>query len=230
MEPREESPPVDLRAKAKAFRAPLKILDPVRVASTPFTDHNGQKGVFAYTGKAPSLGGPMLPPLWSFQFYITFGALADSDPSLPEKLLWACRRSMVEGYPLRLDVNFLPGADPERCMEHYRAEKVARQEAGAPLPVTNPYGQSFGTLSFLVLIEHADWESKGATTVSFDFSDEESGEPYIKRDIMWGDYSPPPFEQYLGQVLHSLTYATPGRDESNDLYDARLEQGRSDWS
>jgi hypothetical protein len=231
----EESLPVNLRAKNTTITPSFpSLLGLVGTASTTFTDYNGQKAVSAYWGRAPSSGAPFLPSLWSFQFYVVFGATADSDRGLPEQLLAAPARSMHDRYPIRLDVNFLPSADPERCMDHYRAEKAARQKAGAPLLVTDPYGEAGVNFSFLVMIEHADWESMGATTVVFDDDDpDEPGKVLMSHGLEWGNLSRNRGindKLFVGETLHSLKYETPAWDLGNELYDEMLEQGRSDWS
>jgi hypothetical protein len=206
--------------------------------SATFIDHAGQKAVSAYWGRAPSPGAPILPPLWSFQFYVTYGATADSDPDLPKQLLAVSMRATIDVCPIRLDVNFLPGADPERCMQHYRDEKAARVQAGAPLLVTDPY-QEYSKFSFLVMIEHAEWEFLGGTTVVFDGDEpddpehpEQTRKETVDRNVEWGDASNPNVRPSakapLGQTMHYLG-STPAWDEGNELYERQLEQGRSSW-
>jgi hypothetical protein len=236
MEPDEESRPAHLR-KAKNTSLPPAFpgqLGLVGTATTPFTDHSGQKAMSVYWGRAPSSGAPILPPLWSFQFYVTFGATADSDPSLPEKLLTASTKARSDTFPIRLDINYLPGADSEKCMGHYRAEKAARLEAGAPLLVTDPYSEYGANFSFLVIVEHADWMTKGGTTILFDNDDPEgSREPVINSDSEWGDVSQQSAmssKRSIGESLYSLRGWTPTWESGNELYDEKLEQGRSDWS
>jgi hypothetical protein len=236
MESREESPRPDVRAKdTTAAPKPLKqiLLVPEKANLKPFTDHRGQKGVSAYWGRPLSPGAPVLPPLWSFQFYVTFGATADSDPDLPAQICEATLRSISDRYPMRLDFNFLPDADPEKCMEHYCAETAARQEAGARLLVTDPHGDAGVLFSFLLMIEHADWESKGATTVSFNQRGPDGpGRVEVIRGFEWGNKSNSHDDndkEFVGQVLHSLRGGTDAWNEGLDLYDEKLAQGRSDW-
>jgi hypothetical protein len=208
-------------------------LIPVKTETKPFTDHSGQKGISVYQGQTPSPGAPILPPLWSFQYYVTYGATADSDPGLPEQLLLASLRPLSEGYPIRLDVNFLPDADSEKCMQHYRAEKVARENAGAPLLLNDPYGESGVHFSFLVMIEHEDWEGKGGTTVIFDDDHPDDSMGVILRSgLEWGNMHRNRVvhdKPFVAETLHSLRYETPSWDSGNEKYDERLEQGRSDW-
>lgn len=99
------------------------------------------------------------------------------DPAeLAEQLLTAARKPMVHVYPIRINVNFLPGANIEDCMAHYRTEKAARVAPEAPLKVTDLYNDWLSRFSLFVHTPDSDWEEQGATIVAFDFSSDLYGE------------------------------------------------------
>lgn len=209
-----------------------------QTAFATFFDHNGQKAISAYWGRRPYPDEPVLPPLWSFQFYITFGPVADSDLILPRQLLEKAMRPGTDNdlVPLRLDINFLPGAVPVECMEHYRAEKAARLAAGTRLLLTDPY-EEYSKFSFLFIIEHAEWETMGATTVLFDNLDlddpddsDQRREVQIERNVKWtGDMQDASRKPFLGETIRSLRM-TPAWDGGEEKYSQKLAEGRSDWN
>ncbi|KAK5157865.1 hypothetical protein LTS14_003787 [Recurvomyces mirabilis] len=181
-------------AKSLGGTPPVKSLHNTLQGQTTasFTDQSGCTAISAYYGKRPRAGAAILPPNWSFQVYVTYGAIAQPALDLPERLLTAIKAPVLDSYPLRLDVRFAPSASVETCVEHYRADKAARLEAGAPLQVLDHYQESYTKLSVFVQIEHEDWKAKGAAVVSFDMTsglDDEGDSPQtsIQRDVQWGD-------------------------------------------
>ena len=99
-------------------RAPRQLLfnPPQRIASTTFTDHTGKSVTSAYYGNSPHSRAPNLPPIWSFHYYVTFGATAKTAFTLPEDLVEATKRPLSEVLPFRLDIYFLAGANTENCI------------------------------------------------------------------------------------------------------------------
>ncbi|KUI62257.1 hypothetical protein VP1G_09392 [Cytospora mali] len=98
----------------------------------PFIDHTSTEGLSAYIGRrlassVPSSDTRVLPPLFSFQVYITYGStLADAPSPL---ICDYASRAMAEmnkndqfEYPIRFDFHFLPGRDVNGIISHYRAE------------------------------------------------------------------------------------------------------------
>lgn len=155
---------------------------------------------------------------------MTFGATAETASTLPEDLVVAIKRPLLEVQPFRLDVCFLPGASTEDCMEHCRGEKAARQSASPPRNFVDPYSDAYSRFKFFVQIEVADWEEIGATLVSFDSTSryEDEGTPpstHIDRNRPWGDQEN--FVDSVGATLNRIAGDT-GRDEMTEAYEERL--------
>lgn len=214
-------------------RAPRQSLfnPPQRIASTTFTNHTGKLAISAYYGDSPQLGAPILPPIWSFHYYVTFGATAETAYTLPQDLVKATKRPLLEVPPFRLDIYFLPGASTEDRTQHYRGEKASRQSAPPPRNFIDPYSDAYGEFQFFVQIEAADWETTGATLVSFDSTsrfDDEGTPPstHVERNRPWGDQ-----EDFVSSVGASLKQIAGdiGRDEMTEAYEERLSSGHSDW-
>jgi len=220
------------------LRAPRQSLlnPPQTIASTPFTDHTGNRATSAYYGHSPRPGAPVLPPLWSFHYYITFGAKAaeetasSSSPSssLPEALVKATKNPLLEPHPFRLDIYFLPGASAEACMTHYRAERTSRLSAPPPRNFIDSYRDPYSAFSMLVQVESPDWETEGATLALFDMTSRYDGEgeqpsTNVDRNVPWGG------DESVGIRLQRMAGGTR-RDEMTNAYEERLREGHSDWA
>ncbi|CAJ2502344.1 Uu.00g097380.m01.CDS01 [Anthostomella pinea] len=197
-------------------RPEKSIVNPLQ--GPPFTDHTGRRAISAYWGKRPRADAPILPPQWSFQFYVTSGATTDSAPELPERLLAATRKPVLDSYPIRLDVIFMPGADTNELLDAYHEGRAH--------------------FNLLVQVEAEDWEIVGATVVSFDlksdYHDEAEPSTNIERNVQWGDLKAASGRgvaetRFVGELLHDTAGAS-GQDEMNNAYYEKLEQGRSDWA
>lgn len=216
-------------------RAPRESLinPPQNIASSPFTDHKHNLATSAYYGRSPHPGSPILPPQWSFHYYITSGTTAETTSTLPDDLVKATKNPVSGPYPFRIDIYFLPGASTKDCVEHYRGEKAARLSAPPPRNFIDPYCDAYSQFSVLVQIGEVEWEMAGATFVVFDCApeedDEEPEEPemYVTRNVPWGDLED--FVDSVGYCLHHMAPAM-GRDEMTDVYEERLRGGFSDWA
>lgn len=233
--------PLMQKSQGIAPRLKLTINDPSRgQTSVPFTDHTGRNAISTYYGHrpVPDVNTPVLPPLWAFQYYVTYRGAIESSSELAEQLLKATRSSSVCLHPVRLDVHFLPGASVEDCIAHYRAEKVARGDVEPALRMLDPYIDAYGRVSVLVVIPDSAWKTNGATVVSFDFTSDmlyaederEMKEAHfnqvsIEHGVAWQRPASDPQEGMLvGEWLHELR-----EDELQDVYEMRIEQGYSDW-
>lgn len=214
-------------------RAPRQSLlhPPQRIAATTFTDHTGTLATSAFYGNSPQPGAPILPPGWSFHYYVTFGAIAETASTLPQDLVKATKTPLLEVPPFRLDIYLLPGASTEDCVEHYRGEKASRQSASPPRNFIDPYSDAYSHFKFFVQIEGADWEETGATLVSFDSTSryDEKGTPHsthVDRNRPWGDQED--FVNSVGASLKKIA-GDMGRDEMTEAYEERLSGGHSHW-
>lgn len=96
----------------------------IKIHSLPFYDHDGNASVMV--SWAPT--DQPLPPLYSFEIYVT------SPENTPPESLWAVEllqalsmsRYAPETTGYRLDIYFRPGASVEECERHYDAERAAR--------------------------------------------------------------------------------------------------------
>ncbi|GAB7323579.1 hypothetical protein MBLNU13_g07076t2 [Cladosporium sp. NU13] len=139
-------------------RAPRRsiINPPQRIASTSFTDHTGKSAISAYYGDSPQPGAPILPPIWSFHYYVTYGVTAETAYTLPQGLVKATKKPLSEVPPFRLDIYFLPGGSIDNCTQHYRNEKASRQHISPPRNFIDPYSDAYGQFKFFVQIMAAD--------------------------------------------------------------------------
>jgi hypothetical protein len=215
-------------------RAPRRSLfnPPQCIASTTFTDHTGKSATSAWYGDSSQPGAPILPPIWSFHYYVTFGATAETASTLPQDLVKATKRPLSEVPPFRLDIYFLPGASTENCTQHYRHEKASRQHASPPRNFIDPYSNAYSQFKIFVQIEAADWEEAGATLVFFEITsryDDEGTPPstHIDRNRPWGDQ-----EDFVNSVGASLKQIAGdiGRDDMTEAYENRLSGGHYDWT
>jgi hypothetical protein len=214
------------------LRAPRQSLlnPPQTIATSPFLDHTGNAAISAYHGHSPTPGAPILPPLWSFHYYITFGATPSTSPILPSALIKATKSPLLEPYPFRLDIYFLPGASTEDCMAHYRAERASRLSAAPPRNFIETYRDPASAFNWLAQIEDPEWELEGATGVMFDMTprildDDEPPATSIECGVPLGGGG----LDSVGMFLDSMAGGT-GRDEMTDAYEERLSGGHSDWA
>ncbi|KAF2716671.1 hypothetical protein K431DRAFT_289199 [Polychaeton citri CBS 116435] len=202
------------------------------------------------SGDNPSPEKQVLAPLWSIQVYVTFGATASSDPDLPTQLRDNVIQMVVEPYPLRFDTYFLPNADRESCMTHYRAEKAAR--ADTHFDIVPQYDKNY--CGFMVILDDPDWQNAKAQVLQFDPLPELRVDPEdpaclayefidervrVKSDVM-----PRPFpvlgipwtaedarkamEQFLVDVIRDLTF-TVGFRERRERYQEAIDGGKESW-
>lgn len=186
----------------------------------------------AYWGSQPRPGAPILPPIWSYHYYITFGATAETAPTLPEALVLATKKPISGVTPFRLDVYFLPSASTDACIKHYCGGKASRKITLPPTNFVHSYSDPYSTFNLFVQIEAADWESKEATMFTFDFDsapDDEDAtvEANIQRNLLWGDLNHP--QDTVGNELQDLV-GDEQCVEMTDVYRERLDEGFSAWT
>lgn len=107
----------------------------------------------------------------------------------------------------------------------------------------DPYSGPYSNFSLLVVVPDPEWKTNGATIVSFDFSsdllyDEDEWEMKeahckqvnVRHGVAWQRLTWDSQEgQLVGKSLHDLRAGT-GADDLQDIYEARVEQGHSDWN
>jgi hypothetical protein len=212
-------------------RAPRESLinPPPHLGSHSLIDHEGHPAISAYWGSQPRPGTPILPPIWSYHYYITFGATAETAPTLPEALVLATMKPISGVMPFRLDVYFLPGASTNACIKHYCGEKASRKTALPPNNFFHSYSDPYSTFNLFVQIGAADWESKEATMVTFDRDSAPADgdapiEANIQRNLLWGDLNHP--QDTVGNELQDLV-TDEQCVEMTDAYRERLCEGLS---
>ncbi|KAI0523941.1 hypothetical protein F5B22DRAFT_592578 [Xylaria bambusicola] len=104
----------------------------------PYEDHKNSRALMVFQGRESC----PLPPLYSVAIYFTHPNASPETVS-PEELLDAIQRDTpLESRRIRLDLFFLPSAtstEQERCITHYRAEKLARGDYTRQIPdLENP--------------------------------------------------------------------------------------------
>ncbi|KAH8901212.1 hypothetical protein GQ53DRAFT_4362 [Thozetella sp. PMI_491] len=129
-------------------------------------DHAGNQAISIYRGLARAPTDRILPPLFSFQVYVTFGgSLADVAPRFINQALADFGPSDV----VRFDMYTLsPGSSTADVVTHYRAEREARR--GQPLDVVESYAGYHGDyVSIAIVIASEAWETvDGVNFVLFD--------------------------------------------------------------
>lgn len=131
-----------------------------------FQDHAGNPAVSVWRYYE---GSPEQPG-YSYQVYVTTGHGHDASSTIPTDLLNAIHKNQVYIELWRLDFYFLPLADAETCMEHYRREKAHRQ--GAKMHTVPSYeGTECWHHNVLFRIDDERWKETGLEVVEFDKTD-----------------------------------------------------------
>lgn len=193
---------------------------------------------------------PPLPPLFSFQTYVTFSTDPDiahrqdlcvkifnaftHNPNLPSRPCW------------RLDVHFLPRATKDVCLAHYRANEPVRREQPVRVMKRYKYG-SVPAGGVLVLVDCEEWEEKGVGVVCFDLDrgflerDRAPGEMEVEADgeVYWENV-PVCYRgvdevgigsrsgQLVGNRLWDFYCRGPG-EYLYEVWDEAREEGRWEW-
>ena len=102
------------------------------ISQQTFTDYDSQPALSVYRGIVPQseIGGDnspkILPPLFSFQAYVTYGpTLASAPEELGRKILAHALADMQDSDLVRLDIYFCSGALPIDIVRLYRAQNRA---------------------------------------------------------------------------------------------------------
>lgn len=189
---RSSLPPLHPRTSSQT---PRSQLSPSRahIASRTVTDAQSNSALSIYRGAVPSTGSHtndpanVLPPLFNFQVYVTFGPTLAAAPGatadLGERLLRQVLRAgsssarTHQGY-VRLDVYFMPRAGLGEVVEHYRASERAVVEeeregsrgvgvGSGPLPSYSLDANPFRCVALVV--DSEDWEGEdGAGLLYFE--------------------------------------------------------------
>ena len=139
----------------------------MQIAHHNFTDHASSPSLCVYRGNAPANSTPVLPPLFNFSVYVTYGVTLESAPSdLATRILRAIHGSN-QPEKVRCDIYFLPGASVQAMVTHYRGERAAAVERNGPDRVGVPHGplpdythNTNWSKGFALVLDSADWEGE----------------------------------------------------------------------
>ncbi|ROW09949.1 hypothetical protein VPNG_06297 [Cytospora leucostoma] len=226
--------------------APRKQLGPAIVtvpSQYPFVDHASTEGLSAYIGKRlVSLSGSddkVLPPLFSFQVYVTYGPTLAHAPSYPvpdfvSRAMADMNKHGQFEYPIRFDFHFLPGKDVDDVISHYHAE-------GKALPdYSKRPGDSFRGVA--VLLSRESWETEGVDLVLFNPPAEYLQGPPAEREAILekgvrddgilkiiGVSVQPEEWNNLSVRLRTLAESNQKWGELKDEYDEAVLQAKTEW-
>jgi len=151
-------------ARAKSTGAPRGPIPRTVTQQVTFQDYAGNPAVsiWQYTEGSP------WQPGFSYQVYVTAGyGYNDAGSTLPTDLLQALIENQNEVETWRLDLYFLPRADADACMEHYRREKAHRQ--GAEMHTLPSYeGTGCWHHNVLFILDDERWKERGLEVIKFD--------------------------------------------------------------
>ncbi|KAI4868537.1 hypothetical protein F4820DRAFT_112333 [Hypoxylon rubiginosum] len=136
------------------------------ISQHTFTDCDSQPALSVYRGilSRSEVGddgsSKVLPPLFSFQVYVTYGVtLASAPEELKQKFVAHALADMQDSGIIRFDIYFRHGALPTDIVRHYRAENKA-------LSSYSTDANAFRGVAVILTSEH--WESTGVELLFFD--------------------------------------------------------------
>lgn len=100
----------------------------------PFIDHSGHTARMIWTNAAPY---PPLPPLPSWNFYVTDPTVSPNEFNGTEFQCTIFEDSAYTEKPVRFDVYFLPGASAQECINYYYQELQARGDTTRQIDAVN---------------------------------------------------------------------------------------------
>ncbi|KAI8630385.1 hypothetical protein F5Y19DRAFT_61055 [Xylariaceae sp. FL1651] len=130
-----------------------------------FIDCHSHPAVSVFRGIQPSesdgntLSG-ILPPLFSFPVYVTYGAtLATVPQSFPQRFLECALYDMIDSDVVRFDIYFHPGSSLADIVRHYTAENRAQGSYATDANVFR---------GVAVILTTESWEADGPELLFFD--------------------------------------------------------------
>ncbi|KAL1387430.1 hypothetical protein HDK64DRAFT_254862 [Phyllosticta capitalensis] len=145
--------------------------------STILTASTGSHGRYDDQNDCPAVSvwrdsrRPSLPPLFSFQVYITYevSATEESDLEALAKQLFEDIVLPLGHFAKRLDIHFMrPGATAANCMERHRALVQAEPDNLADVVIPS-YTTKFDPYhSLIIVVDSPEWKDKRMTVVFFD--------------------------------------------------------------
>ncbi|KAK8186922.1 uncharacterized protein BKA78DRAFT_298018 [Phyllosticta capitalensis] len=166
---------------------------------------------------------PSLPPLFSFQVYITYdvSSAEDADLEALAKKLYAGLLCEWGHYAKRLDVHFMrPGASPTDCMERHRALVQAEPNNLADVVIPSYVTESCKYHSIVIIVDSPGWKEEGMTIVAFDCS-----KPNAKFPLQHFKKSLNDTEVMLEDLCSMLKWI----EEYEDMYKKAQELGMAEW-
>lgn len=226
--------------------APRQQLGPAVVTlqgQNPFVDHASAQGISAYVGRrlasASESDNKVLPPLFSFQVYVTYGPTLENAPSslapgFVARAMSEMNKNDQFKYPIRFDFHFTPGKDVNDVINHYRAE-------GKALPdYSKRPGDSFR--GFAILLAKESWATDGVDLLLFDPPSKHLQDPPEEREAILGTGVSDDGVLVVNGIsvqqgesnslsirLRDLAESNQNWSELKNQYDEAVRQGRSEW-
>lgn len=151
-----------------SFGVPRQQFGPALVTASGhhrFVDHTSRDGISSYIGRRLASVDDVLPPLFPFQIYVTYGPTLD-DPNLSlaqdfvERAMCEMNKHGQFDYPIRFDFFFASGSDVDAVIGHYHGERKALPD------YSKRPGDSFCGLA--ILLSRETWVTEGVDLVLFD--------------------------------------------------------------
>ncbi|KAG4435145.1 hypothetical protein IFR05_009377 [Cadophora sp. M221] len=215
---------------------------PIRTKIHTITYQSSHSTEYISVFKSPT-DKPTLPPLFSFQIYVTI-AVPDSQKEklcvdLYETITLKQDKPSVPTW--RFDVHFLPGSSKDECITHYRLDKEARKEV--PLCVMSSYkDESVTTGGVFVLVDQEHWEENGVGFLYFDRDmkflkegqapgePEPESEKYFEKVPLcspeggWTRGTPSPVDRRFWDL-----YSMGPNEFLEEMLEEAWEEGRQEW-
>ncbi|KAI0965284.1 hypothetical protein F4678DRAFT_336142 [Xylaria arbuscula] len=215
------------------------------ISVVAFDDCDSKSALSIYRGISPrtpasqdSSATTVLPPLFSFQVYVTYNVdLTEERENLARRLFEYALEDFYDDDLVRLDIYFHPGASNADILRHYVTEKRA----------VNSYATE-GSLfrRFAIVVASDQWEQHGVTLLYHDPPADYLHSSESERAVIFGDdiaheitdeglllVQQPIRDESIGMSLsgglHMFACGTADYDNYEETYREAIKEGRTEW-
>ncbi|KAI1290483.1 hypothetical protein F5Y03DRAFT_63397 [Xylaria venustula] len=215
------------------------------ISVVAFDDCDSKPALSIYRGISPrtpasqdSSATTVLPPLFSFQVYVTYNVeFMEERENLARRLFECLVEQFYDDDLVRFDIYFHHGASSADILQHYATEKRA----------VNSYATD-GSLfrRFAIVVASDQWEQHGVTLLYHDPPAEYLNSSESERAVIFGEdvaheitdeglllVQRPIRDESTGMSLsgglHMFACSTANYDQYDETYREAIKEGRTEW-
>ncbi|TGJ78957.1 hypothetical protein E0Z10_g9799 [Xylaria hypoxylon] len=209
------------------------------ISAVTFDDCDGSPALSIYRGVVPttpaiegSSAAAVLPPLFSFQVYVTYKVdLVSKRENLAQRFSNIALEEFQDSDLVRFDIYFRPNATNTQILQHYGSEKRALKSYAT---------HADGFCGFTIVITSETWEENGVHLLFHDPPAQHLSSS--EREAILGDgtneegvllvYKPirqASIGSSLSLDLRGLAYNTEDWADFDERYRAAIKEGRVQW-